>query len=262
MDPYLESHWGDVHTSLMIYARDQLQKQMPPGLRVRAEEQVTLHRAPGENGSTPKPRTFYPDLRVLEGQPGRPAAEPTAGGVAVAEPLVVPLELEEQTQRSIQILDAQSGNRVVTVIEFLSPANKNDPTGRTAYKRKQNDLHLARVNLVEVDLLREGPYVMMAPAQTVPETYRRPYRICVVRGCRPHEAEVYRVSLRERLPSIRVPLRDSDPDARLDLQDLIEKVYENGGYEKDLDYRVDPEPPLQGDDADWADARLRDQGRR
>ena len=29
MDPYLEQHWGDVHTSLVIYARNQLQKVLP-----------------------------------------------------------------------------------------------------------------------------------------------------------------------------------------------------------------------------------------
>src|SRR5262245_8713685 len=42
MDPYLESCWGDVHTSLITYARDQLRVQLPADLRVRVEEQVAL----------------------------------------------------------------------------------------------------------------------------------------------------------------------------------------------------------------------------
>ena len=41
MDPYLESYWGDVHTSLVTYARDQLRPQLPKDLRVRVEEHVT-----------------------------------------------------------------------------------------------------------------------------------------------------------------------------------------------------------------------------
>ena len=29
MDPYLEEFWPDVHASLIIYARDQLEEQLP-----------------------------------------------------------------------------------------------------------------------------------------------------------------------------------------------------------------------------------------
>ena len=31
---------------------------------------------------------------------------------------------------------------------------------------------------------------------------------------------------------------------------------------RDIDYSEDPDPPLTGDDARWADALLREQGRR
>jgi hypothetical protein len=34
MDPWLEQHWGDVHHSIITYARDQLQERLPPGLRI------------------------------------------------------------------------------------------------------------------------------------------------------------------------------------------------------------------------------------
>src|SRR5262245_3320500 len=40
MDPYLEQHWGDVHSSLIIYARDQLRRKLPGDLRARVEERV------------------------------------------------------------------------------------------------------------------------------------------------------------------------------------------------------------------------------
>ncbi len=40
MDPYLESCWGDVHASFIIYSREQIQAQLPPGLRARVEERV------------------------------------------------------------------------------------------------------------------------------------------------------------------------------------------------------------------------------
>ncbi|MBW3600284.1 MAG: DUF4058 family protein [Planctomycetes bacterium] len=38
MDPYLEAFWGDVHASLVTYARDQLRVQLSPDLKARAVE--------------------------------------------------------------------------------------------------------------------------------------------------------------------------------------------------------------------------------
>ena len=73
--------------------------------------------------------------------------------------------------------------------------------------------------------------------------------------------EVYRVPLRERLPIIPIPLRETDPDAVLDLQAILDQCYENGGYD-DLNYAVDPDPPLDPEDAAWADTLLREKGLR
>jgi Protein of unknown function (DUF4058) len=67
--------------------------------------------------------------------------------------------------------------------------------------------------------------------------------------------------LRERLPVIRVPLRESDADVPLDLQALIAHVYRHGRYD-DIDYAVPPVPPLDGTDAVWADELLRSAGKR
>lgn len=68
--------------------------------------------------------------------------------------------------------------------------------------------------------------------------------------------------LRERLPAISVPLRQGEPDLALDLQRLIEFCYDRGGYEGDLDYARQPDPPLESDDARWADDLLRRAGLR
>lgn len=263
MDPYLEAHWGDMHARLIVYACDQLSKQMPRELRVRVEEHVTLHFASGESNGASAQRGRFPDVRVVEHPASGTAPASPSAPVAIAKPLVVPVRVEEgQTQRSLRVIDTRSGNRVVTAIEILSPANKIGEQGRAAYFQRQQDLLQGGVSLVEIDLLREGQYVLAVSADLLPPTYQSPYRICVFRGYRPDQAEVYRASLRERLPTISIPLRESDPDAYLDLQELINHSYENGGYEVDINYRLDPSPPLQGEDAVWADSLLREQGRR
>ena len=64
MNPFLESHWGDVHTSLTTYARDHLQPQLPSGLRARIEEYVAVE-SDWVTGAIKRSR-FAPDVRVIE----------------------------------------------------------------------------------------------------------------------------------------------------------------------------------------------------
>ncbi len=73
--------------------------------------------------------------------------------------------------------------------------------------------------------------------------------------------EVYPIHLRNRLPIIRIPLREGDDDVALDLQALIDQAYRNAGYDA-TDYSDDFVPPLKGEDAAWADALLREKGLR
>ena len=101
MDPYLEAHWGDVHTRLVVYTSEQLREQVPADLRVRVEEQVAVE-APNGDGAA-----FYPDVRVVESH-GVGRGSRTQAGAAVAEPLVLPLEIEPPTLRSVRIIDARS----------------------------------------------------------------------------------------------------------------------------------------------------------
>lgn len=251
MDPWLERHWQDVHSSLIIYARDALQERLPGPLRARVEERVFIE-ATGGLG-----RGIYPDVMVVERRPrnalpgGGGSAAPGASA-AIAESLLIRVSDEPTTERFIEIVDAASGARVVSVIEVLSLSNKFPGVGRALYQKKQQDLADGKVNLVEIDLLRDGERVTDIPLWKIPTSHRTPYRVVVHRVKRPLEVELYRVPLRERLPVIGVPLRESDPDAPLDLQELIERCYRNGRYGSTLDYSQAPEPPLGPEDAAWA----------
>ena len=171
-------------------------------------------------------------------------------------------ESEPVRQGYIEIIDIKSGRRVVTVIEVLSPSNKLPGLGKDLYLKKQEELRAGGVSLVEIDLLRTGTHVIAAPLDRVPEGQRSAYAACARRGWKPFEIEYYPIPLRERLPAIRIPLRRSDSDVALDLQALIDECYESGRYGDDIDYREDPEPALVADDAKWAEALLREQGRR
>ena len=256
MDPYLEQHWRDVHHRLVTYASDMLQLKLPPDLRARVEERVFLE---SEEGNY---RHVYPDVRVVErGGAEQPAAVATQSGVATAEPLVIHIEHEPVTQGYIEIVDAGSGNRVVTVIEFLSPSNKTPGEGQELYLQKQREVKATPASLVEIDLTRGGRRIMLVPPERIPPSHRTTYQVCTRRGWKPHRAEVYRAGLAERLPVIPIPLRETDGDVTLDLQALIDQCYRNGRYD-DLDYKAEPNPPLDPPDTAWADELLRSKGNR
>jgi hypothetical protein len=266
MDPYLERHWGDVHQALVTYIRDQLQAALPSDLRARMQERVYVE-APGVR------HEYYPDVRVIE-RPRRssgggatavaepiPSTQADNGAPLLAEPIRISLDTEPVHEGYIEIVDVKSGHRVVTSIEVLSPSNKHAGEGQRLYIQKREDMYRAGVNTVEIDLLRGGDRVLMITPERIPASHRTDYQICVWRASQACSLWVYRAPLRERLPVIAVPLRPSDPDARLDIQAVVDQCYRNGGYD-DIDYTDEPEPRLNKADAAWADSLLTEQGRR
>lgn len=254
MDPYLEPYWRSVHTSFIVYARDQIQGRLPSDLRAEVEERVYVELALGTD------RSFRPDVHVVE-IGGRASALPAASGIAAAQPLVIELPPEEVVERFLNIIDVSSGGQVVTTLELLSPSNKLPGEGQEKFRHKQRECLRTRVNLVEIDLVRAGKRVLLVPQDSVPPSHRTTYQACIRRGRRPWAAEVYRIPLRERLPVLALPLREADADVPLDLQQLIDRCYQNGRYEG-LDYSAELDPPLDAADAAWTDALLRSQGRR
>jgi hypothetical protein len=252
MDPYLELHWGDVHTSLITYSRDQLRPKLPGDLRARVEERIFVE-IPGVSE-----RSIYPDVHIVEVErPGNGGAA-TGGGLAVAEPIVVTPTLDEPvTERYLEIIDVSSGGRVVTVIEFLSRANKRPGDSRTLYLQKMEELRRGGVNTVEIDLLRGGARTFALQEPYLPVPVRRGYAACVRRGTLIPRYELYPFPLLERLPAIRIPLRETDEDVPLDLQALVDLCYENGGYDT-IDYRTELDPPLSHDERRPVESLLRE----
>lgn len=235
MDPFLEAHWADVHASLIIYARNQIQSQLPAGLVAGVEQYIALE-------IDQQIYRFRPDATVMRAG--------NAGGLALAaapnhlldadEPFIVD---DPETQRRIQIED-QTG-RLVTTIEFLSPSNKRSAADRDLFQRKQIGLLGRGVNLVEVDLLSSGYWAVFVREEQLPQKYRQPYRICVVRASRPEHPECYAASWQAPLPRIRVPLRPTDPDVVLNLQSLITMAYDDGAFSQRIDYQNDELPAME-----------------
>jgi hypothetical protein len=250
MNPFFEQQWRDAHTTLITYLRDALQERLPADLMARTEEEVVAV------GVGQAARTYRPDAQVREpwtlkepdataltlSQPGTPATEP------------IRVLMDEETERWIEIQD-QSG-RLITVLELLSPSNKIEMAERDRYRQKRRAFISGGVNLVEIDLVRQGAPVFPEVVRNVLRKAGATYGVCVFRATRPKEHEVYPISLRGRLPVIRVPLRPTDADVVVDLQPLIDRCHERGRYHL-LNYRVQLDPPFHPEDAAWVDEVLR-----
>jgi len=170
MNPYLEakSLWRDVHHSFLTYAREMLQPLLRPRYHVRIEERLYVE---------PIERPIFPDISVIE-RPRPSTEQAQAGGVGVAVATAVEVTHDEPTailettgpipEGYLEIVDLARGGKVVTVIELLSHANKTVGTdARWQYEQKQKQVLAAGVNLVEIDLLRDGAYVLAPPFELV-----------------------------------------------------------------------------------------------
>jgi hypothetical protein len=197
----------------------------------------------------PGREALVPDVRV-EKSPRRkgtkkPKSEPT---LAIAEPLIVPTLLDEEIKEAYLKITHLESDTLVTIIEVLSPTNKiRGSRGRASFMEKRRDVLNSEVHWAEIDLLRAG-----LPSVTNPPLVPSDYRVLVSRDGQRTRARYWPISVRQALPVIGIPLRGKDPDAPLDLGSVFKTVYDRAAYDLSLDYRQDPQPPLDAEDAAWA----------
>lgn len=251
MDPYLEerSLWPDVHASLIAYIREALQPQIRPKYIARIGERIQL---------TTIRHSYIPDaylVRLLR----EPAPALSQTGTLVAdEPQTVLYLDEERHVPYIEIIAHQTGE-VVTLIEILSPANK-EGEGRAQYLQKQEELLRTQANLVEIDLIGYGRDTVLARKAYITEPADWRYLISISRPRQRREVELYAVPLRDRLPRCRIPLRPPDPDVVLDLPAVFTHCYDVGGYDLLIDYSQLPPVPLREEEKVWLITLLQEKG--
>jgi hypothetical protein len=148
----------------------------------------------------------------------------------------------------LEIRDRLS-RELVTVLEMLGPSNKRGDD-RPQYLAKRRQLLESSAHLIEIDLMRGGKPMPNA---------NRPgcaYSVVVSRADRPRVG-FWPIGLKERLPEIPIPLRKPDGDARVNLQEVLNHVYDVFGYENFV-YAGSPAPALSPEDLRWATQVLGD----
>ena len=236
MDPYLErpSLWPGLHVALINHLQADVNPRLLPVYFADIETRVYVIR-----DEDPARQLLIPDVTVEK--PPRPRRGRTPAAVLeIDEPVILSWTLDQEVEEARIAIKERETNRLVTVIDVLSPTNKvRGSEGRESFLSKRRDVLSSDVHWLEVDLLRAGERSL---APLFPPT---DYLIFQSRAGDRRRPCGWPVGVRDRLPVIGVPLAKRDPDLPLDLRKVLDSVYDQMGYEYRIDYSTPPDPPLE-----------------
>lgn len=258
MDPYIEAcHlWEDFHHDLLIEIKHALAPLLPARYVVRAGERSYMVLS-AKNGEDEYRMQADVTLARKPG-PGAPAESAATAVLDVTEAAAAPITMRaliksEFREGFLEIKEAHGDRQLVTSIEILSPSNKRfGSEGWFEYLRKRQACVSGWINFVEIDLLRRGRRMPME--DDWPDS---PYYLLVCRKEQAPRCTVWEATYSRPLQPIPIPLLPSDPDIVLDLEPLVQKVYDVSHYDLDIDYRQPLSPPLAPAEVAWLDERLR-----
>lgn len=249
MDPYLEHPeiWPGVHLLLIAALAESLASQLRPKYLVSVE--VRMYESTGDQSLL----VGIPDVTVQKTQQQQPVNVAIASPASKPTLVQVPMPITVR-QGYLEVREVAT-REVVTAIELLSPINKRSGRGRQTYETKRERVLSSATHLVEIDLLRAHQ-----PMPVFGEGLPSHYRILVSQSDLRPQADLYKFNLTDPVPSFRLPLRHGDQSPMVELQTLLDEVYERSGYDLKLDYQQEPLPALSDQDANWLNHILSEQG--
>ncbi|WGV25901.1 DUF4058 family protein [Halotia branconii] len=223
MNPYLEQPelWHQVHNRLIVAIADDLTPQIAPKYRVSIEERVY-------QSAEDILLVGIADVAVANRNTTDIGTTLTAAKLTEPSKVKVPIP-EQVTERFLEVRATQS-QEVIAVIEILSPKNKRSKEGRTAYESKRQEILASATKLVEIDLLRQGESMPILGATATD------YSILVSRSYNRPDADLYTFDLRNPIPVFPVPLGKGETEPLVDLQRLLNQVYERARFDLAIDY--------------------------
>lgn len=239
MNPYLEQDdvWEDFHHNFLTWSQRALARQLGVNYLIRVESRIYIRELSDSE------RRFFGRADLALSAARGEQLQSAVLDIAAPIELVLP-DVDIGRDSCLEIRDRRD-RRVITVIELLSPTNKARGPDRDAYLSKRNGILATQTHLVEIDLRRGGQRPSLPPLPDC-DYYAlvSPYELRPRLGFWP-------IGLRERLPTIHIPLSSSDPPIGLDLQAALDETYDSADYGKSI-YAETPDPPLPAVDEAWA----------
>ncbi len=252
MNPYLEDPelWSEVHHRLITAIAIAIAPDLRPKYRVAIEKRTYLSDI--ENSVL----VGIPDVAVYAKRSTANQPRSTVALASRTEAISVTIPLPEEVRESYLAIKEGETGAVITVVEIISPKNKRSKEGRKAYEKKRQQVLASSTNLVEIDLLRSGK-----PMRII-EKIESDYRILISRGDRRPRASLYAFSVRDEIPAFPLPLESGDTEPLVELQPLLNEIYDQASFDMAIDYDREPVPKLKPEDVAWADELLRTEGLR
>lgn len=172
---------------------------------------------------------------------------------------VAPSSGAEEREEAYLEIRQRSDDRLVTLVDVVSPADKSTATGRQAVQEHRQQAQDSGANVVEIDLLLQGQPLIDYEREGLPKW---DYAVTVARATHPKRYEIYTATLQKRLPRFRLPLASDDRDTVLDLQASFAHCYAKGNYLGRMDYSREPTVSLGEEESRWLGALLTAEGLR
>jgi len=245
MDPYLEAQpfWNNLHTSMIVMMQSELKRRLPPNYTVWSDIYIWLHE---------------PDAETRRGKPDDFVTS-QAGAAHGSSLLTLPAPsttmlpaIRREGNKYLKIKELRS-ERVITVLELLSPANKTSGEDYDAFLAKRKEYLATRTNVVEIDLHRTGKRMPLGKPAPPPADY---YAF-VSRASDFPQTAIWPFSVRDPLPEVAVPLKPEDGFIMFPLKAAFDAAYDLGPYDTAVDYTRPPRIPLKGKDALWVRTLLK-----
>jgi hypothetical protein len=227
---------------------------LPKGLLANPEERVYIE----------YPHTIAPDVSVARTASYKPTGTTRTSAILPHQRQihgVVTRVPEEHREPYLTIRTKDDFDRVITVIELLSPTNKDASTnGRREYLQKQRSVLQTQTHLLEIDLLHAGSHTVAAPYEDLCDRGSWDYLISLHRYTHLYDYEYWFNTLNEPLPTVSVPLTEDLPEFRLDLQAAMNLAYDAGPYANGIDYTQPAPQPMSDEMNRQVDAILERNG--
>ncbi|OCR02945.1 hypothetical protein BCD67_08225 [Oscillatoriales cyanobacterium USR001] len=250
MNPYLEhpSLWAGIHHRLITAIANDLAPKLRPKYIVAIEERV--YEVSGDTALL----VGVPDVSVQSSLMVARSTESNLAVAATTQSVEVLLPLPEILTEAYLEIRAVETEEVITIIEVLSPKNKQVGIGRLQYETKRLKILGSATHFVEIDLLRQGNSMAM-----VGNFGQSHYRIVVSPSETRPRASLYGFNLPDKIPEFLVPLRANETQPAIDLKSLLDEIYDQGSYDLRIDYSRPPIPPLSELDMVWVIEKLQQQ---
>jgi hypothetical protein len=249
IDPYLESSlfWSAFHNRLIVAIADYLAPSLRPKYYVEIETRIYTTVDDDSLLVGIPDNIVFSSTKTIE---NKNQSSQTVVTIPKPKQVLLPIP-QEVKERYLEVREIETGE-VITAIEILSPKNKQAGQGRNSYETKRQAILGSLTHLVEIDLLRGGRSMFM-----IGEALNTDYYILVSRTENRPLADFYGFSLQDYIPSFILPLRPGDQEPIVEMQSIINGVYDRAGYDLRIDYTQTPPPPALSEvDLDWLKQRI------